>query len=481
LLDADICAVLPKMFSSILSVAIALQVFSALPRVIAQIRITVDASVQYQGVDGFGISASFQRADQIHGKYGLSPTNRTKVLDLLFNNTTGAGLTILRNGIGSTNNSNLDFMNSIQPFNPGGPNATPNYTWNGNDSGQVWLSQTAATYGVKTFVADSWSAPGYMKTNGDDTRGGYLCGVTNTSCASGDWKQAYANDIVQYLRYYQQAGIKITHVGFVNEPELTERYASMLSNGTQSADFIKVLAPTLKAAGLDTKITCCDAAGWTSQARMLAGIQAAGAENLFSVVTSHGYSSPLDDPFNTTRPVWQTEWSDLHGNWTNSWYNTSAAGEGLTWAITIQNAFVQSNVSAFIYWQGAEATGKNTALIRLDRDSFQASKRLWAMAQFSRFVRPGAVMIDTDSEDERVFSSAFLNSNGVVAVQIINNSTDDADIELRMSGGKGGPKLGMYLTNSENDLQDMGALTAVRNGMWTSTVPAKSMVSFVEV
>jgi len=475
------CGVLPSMFSSRLSVAIALQALSALSGVLAQVRITVDASVQYQGVDGFGISASFQRADQIYGKYGLSPTNRSKVVDLLFSNTTGAALTILRNGIGSANSSNLDFMNSIQPFNPGGPNATPNYTWDGNDGGQVWLSQTAATYGVKTFAADSWSAPGYMKTNGDDTRGGYLCGVTNTTCASGDWKQAYANYIVQYLRYYQQAGVKITHVGFVNEPELKERYASMLSNGTQSADFIKVLAPTLKAAGLDTKITCCDAAGWTSQGRMLAGIQAAGAENLFSVVTSHGYSSPLDDPLNTTLPVWQTEWSDLRGNWTNAWYNTSAAGEGLTWAITIQNAFTQSNVSAFIYWQGAEMTAKNTALIRLDRDSFQVSKRLWAMAQFSRFVKPGAVMIDADSEDEQLLASAFQNSNGVVAVQVINNSTDDADIELRLDGGKGGAKLGVFLTDNENDLQNIGDLTAVRNGIWMSTVPAKSMMSFVGV
>jgi O-glycosyl hydrolase len=226
----------------------------------------------------------------------------------------------------------------------------------------------------------------------------------------------------------------------------------MLSNGTQSADFIKVLAPTLKAAGLDTKITCCDAAGWTSQARMLAGIQAAGAENLFSVVTSHGYSSPLDDPLNTTLPVWQTEWSDLHENWTNAWYNNSTAGEGLTWAITIQNAFVQSNVSAFIYWQGAEMIGKNTALINLGRDSFQVSKRLWAMAQFSRFVKPGAVMIDADSEDEEVLASAFLNSNGLVAVQVINNSTDDADIELRVGSGREGAKLGVFLTNNGNDL-----------------------------
>jgi O-glycosyl hydrolase len=202
-----------------------------------------------------------------------------------------------------------------------------------------------------------------------------LCAVSQTlSCASGNWTQAYANYIVQYLLYCQAAGIKVTHIGFVNEPERYERYASMISNCTQSADFLRVLAPTLKAAGLDTKITCCDAAGWKSQARMLAGIKATGAENLVSVVTSHGYSSPLNGTLNTTLPVWQTEWSDLRGNWTNDWYFNHTAGEGLTWPVTIQKAFTESNVSAFIYRQGAEMTGKNTALIRLAGDSYQFSK-----------------------------------------------------------------------------------------------------------
>jgi O-glycosyl hydrolase len=157
----------------------------------------------------------------------------------------------------------------------------------------------------------------------------------------------------------------------------------MLSNGIQSAEFIEVLALTLKAAGLDTKMACCNAAGWDSQAKMLASIEAAGAENPLSVVTSHGYSSSPDDPLNTALPVWQTDCSGLHGNWANAWDDRSATREGLTWAINIQNAFTQSNVSAFIYWQDAEITNKNTALIKLDGDAFQLSR-----AQFSWFVRP---------------------------------------------------------------------------------------------
>ena len=58
-----------------------------------------------------------------------------------------------------------------------------------------------------------------MKTNGVETNGGTLCGVPGTQCASGDWRQAFANMIAQYIKFYQQANVTITHVGFLNEPE----------------------------------------------------------------------------------------------------------------------------------------------------------------------------------------------------------------------------------------------------------------------
>jgi hypothetical protein len=54
---------------------------------------------------------------------------------------------------------------------------------------------------------------------GNEANGGYLCGTTGHTCSSGDWRQAYANYLVQYVKYYNQAGIPITHLGFLNEPD----------------------------------------------------------------------------------------------------------------------------------------------------------------------------------------------------------------------------------------------------------------------
>lgn len=49
-----------------------------------------------------------------------------------------------------------------------------------------------------------------MKTNNNENNGGSLCGEPGASCASGDWRQAYANYLVQYVKFYQAAGVNIT-------------------------------------------------------------------------------------------------------------------------------------------------------------------------------------------------------------------------------------------------------------------------------
>lgn len=178
----------------------------------AQTSITVDISTKYQTIDGFGFSQAFGRATEFKN---LNSTVQKQGLDLLFSPTTGAGMTIIRNRIGSTNSTG----DSIEPASPGSPTATPAYVFDGIDEGQVWLSQQAISYGVKTIYADAWSAPGFMKTNGDESNGGYLCGTTGHSCSSGDWRQAYANYLVKYVQLYKAAGISITHLGFLNEPD----------------------------------------------------------------------------------------------------------------------------------------------------------------------------------------------------------------------------------------------------------------------
>jgi len=60
-----------------------------------------------------------------------------------------------------------------------------------------------------------------MKTNGRDSHGGTLCGLPGATCSSGDWRQAYADYLIQYIKFYHESGVDVTHLGFLNEPDYT--------------------------------------------------------------------------------------------------------------------------------------------------------------------------------------------------------------------------------------------------------------------
>ncbi|KAI0404536.1 glycoside hydrolase family 30 protein [Xylaria palmicola] len=436
--------------------------------------VTVNLDQTYQTIDGFGCSEAFQRAVQMSK---VSEAKQQYILDLLFSTTKGAGLSILRNGIGSSPDMSSDHMVSIQPKSPGGPSSPPKYVWDGSDNKQLWVSQEAAKRGVKTFYADAWSAPGYMKTNGNDANGGSLCGVGGASCSSGDWRQAYADYLVQYIKYYLEANVTITHVGFLNEPELTTSYASMRSSGSQAADFIKILGPTLQKANLSVGIACCDAEGWSSQAGMLG--QLGSVDQYLSTITAHSYTSSPGSPMNTRHRVWQTEAADLNGNWQAAFSGGGGAGEGLTWANNIHTALTSANASGYLYWIGAQTGSTNSKLIRIDGDNVSPSKRLWAFGQFSRSARPGAVRVGVQGAPSGVRTAAFRNVDGSVAVVFINGGSGAASVKVKTTGGAAFAAAGAtaLLTDNSHDLDETSV--SFSDAAASVNIPGRSMVSVI--
>ncbi|MCJ1292420.1 hypothetical protein MMC34_003970 [Xylographa carneopallida] len=438
--------------------------------------VQVNPNQKYQGYDGVGIAEAFQRSLVLHE---LNTASQNLALDYLFSNTTGAGFTILRNGLGSSPDDPFDLMKSIAPTAPALNSSELNYIpLPREDEYQVWLSHQALARGVKYIYADAWSADGYMKTNGTDTYGGYLCGVTNTTCATGDWRQSYANKIVKYINDYKSQGIPIDYVGFLNEPDLATPYASMQSSGQQAADFLEILYPTLQRAGLKTQIACCDGSGWEQNRDRLTGIQQAGKENTLGLVTAHGYSSAPGAPFQTNKRVWITEWSTFDAiNY--DWYATGSQSEGLTWANHIQRAFSVSNVTGFLYWWGAANATDNESLIFINNTAeVRVTKRLWAHAHFgSRFIRQGATRIGAAvSSGSTLNVTAFSNTDGSVAVQLINNG--NAPQEVTLSGVQfpaGGVQT--WLTNQANNLTQGVAKSNGQNAF--ALVPARSLLSVI--
>jgi glucosylceramidase len=418
----------------------------------AATRVEVDPHRSHQRVDGFGFSEAFQRSNILHGLQGLSPAKQRQVLDLLFTRA-GADFSLLRNGIGSSPTDTYDLMKTIEPVSPGAPDAPPRYEWDGDDNSQVWLSREALRRGVRAIYADAWSAPGFMKTNGSDSGGGSLDPA---------WAQAYANYLVEYLRLYAREGIPISLVGFVNEPDISTAYASMVESPAQAADFVKVLGPTLARSGLRTGIACCDATGWdVGKPYVDAILSDPAAARWLSVATAHGYSSPPAYPLTPRRPVWETEWAHLGTPWDPAW-DDGTPGAGIVWAQNVMQSFTAGDVNAFFYWWGAHGSDSNSGLIRMVGDSYEVSKRFWAIAAFSRFVRPGAVRVAASSS---LPVSAFRNPDGSVVVQVLNPGRAPVGVTLHARAA--------YLVDATHDL----APVAVHGGR--AMVPARALETFI--
>ncbi|KAI7976234.1 hypothetical protein EIK77_010707 [Talaromyces pinophilus] len=239
--------------------------------------IQVNALQRYQEMIGGGCSGAFGWACQQFPTTGLTPENQEEVTKILFDENIG-GLSIVRNDIGSSPGS------TILPTCPATPAGPFNYQWDGSDSCQFNLTKTALKYNPELYVyANAWSAPGCMKTVGTENDGGQICGVRGTNCTY-DWRQAYADYLVQYVKFYQAEGIDISLLGAWNEPDFNPvTYESMESDGFQAKDFLEILYPTVKKAFPNLDVSCCDATGARQERNILYEVQQAGGEHFFDV------------------------------------------------------------------------------------------------------------------------------------------------------------------------------------------------------
>jgi O-glycosyl hydrolase len=449
----------------------------AVPAPPAAPTVTVNGTTTYQRITGFGASEAFGEAEVVQD---ASPAIQQQALNLLYNRSTGAGLTILRNEISA------DVGTTIEPTAPSSPTATPTYlplTSVADDQGQLWWAQTIRQeFGVTDVFADAWSAPAFMKTNDSAINGGTLCGVPGATCASGDWRQAYANYLAQYAKDYAAAGVPLSYVGPENEANIGPGYDSMIMSPAQTADFMQYLGPTLAFSGLRTQAECCATEGWDLAQQYAAAIEADPLANFWTpLFTSHGYTEAPDSPLaGWDKPAWETEWSTFQ-TWDPAWDDGTTAS-GLSWAQNIYDGLTAANLSAFLYWWGTSTptfNGDNESLVQVNTTAgtVAPSGRLWAFANYSRFVRPGAIRIGASSANSDLEVTAFRNTNGSIAVVVLNTATTAQQASFGLQGVPAGPVAIPYLTDASNDTAGQRPV-AVNHGSFEMNLPARSLVTF---
>ncbi|MCR2819676.1 hypothetical protein NQ166_12655 [Microbacterium sp. zg.Y1090] len=463
-----------SLVSTLLLVGAALVVPSAAAADPGPTAIDLQPQNTQQTIDGFGYSAAFQRTHRLNL---LSDEKKAEAVELLLGDS-GVDPSILRLGIGAQTHDTYDVMVSIQPEDPGGPDAAPDYRWDGYDNGQVWFAQEAEAAGVEYIYGNAWSAPGYMKTNGIPTDGGVLCGVPGTDCASGDWRAAYADYLVAWADFYKQEGVEIDGLAFTNEPDYTTSYEAMRLTPAQAADFTKVLGPVADAAGYD--VLCCESFGWNQGKNYHSALlEDAEASRWVDVLTAHSYASRSDTAFETDKSLWMSEWAasvagltEFNADWDGP---TGAGSDGIRMVDHMMDTLTRANATGYLWWLGVSQGGSGSLMIvDVENDTFTVGARLYGMAAFSRFIRPGATRFDAVHAVDGLKVAAFDNADGTRVVQLLNTTSSPVSTDIDLATQ---PRA--FVNSQEHRLEEMEGIATTADGTTALALPARSLVTLV--
>jgi glucuronoarabinoxylan endo-1,4-beta-xylanase len=413
--------------------------------------VTIDWNDVHQTIDGFGASGAFGQANSLKN---VSEPARTTILDALFSQTSGAGLSIVRNIINDGQSGA-----TIEP-------SLGNWVWTG-DTDQIWLMQQAQSRGETRFISTVWSPPGWMKDNGRAVGG---------SLAASHY-QDFADYLSRYVREYNSRfGLPIHVVSLANEPGVSVSYSSCNWTGAQFHDFIKNnLLPTFQTDGVDVKVMIPEKAEWDetlANESLADDVTAARVD----IVGGHDYHvtlpntiTPFTNALSHGKPVWETEVSEL------TKANDPSITDGLKWATQVHN-FMVADTSAFLHWWLIEGDRSDSeALVQLSGSSYTLNKRLYTLGNYARFIRPGFVRIgSTEQPATNILTTAYRDpaSNKFVLV-VVNNNASSQTIDIAPDGFSTG-SLTPYVTDGTHNLVQLSDVFL--SGV---TLAANSVTTFV--
>ena len=386
--------------------------------------ITVNPSTTYQSMPGFG--ASF--TDSSAWLVANSP-QRSQIMTKLFSPTNGIGLDFLRQPIGASDFSQSLFSYDDMPSGQTDPTLAHFSIAHDNAYILPVLQQALSLNPNITVMATPWSPPGWMKSSGS-----MIGGTLN----SGDY-QGFADYLTKFVQAYDAAGVPISLITAQNEPEYSpSNYPGSTFTAAQEASFIgSNLGPDLQKAGLSTKIIAYDH-NWndTSFPETVLGNSSAGP--YVAGVAWHCYAG---DPSAQTTvhnayPNKDTYFTECSGTQSANPANTFAdsldwqtenliIGATRNWAKTVATWNMALNPSGGPSMNCTTCTGVVTVDNSADTATYNAE--YYVLGQASKFVKPGAVRIDSNTFGSgNLEDVAFRNPDGSNALIALNADTSSA-------------------------------------------------------
>ncbi|HEX6479163.1 MAG TPA: glycoside hydrolase, partial [Ktedonobacteraceae bacterium] len=213
--------------------------------------ITVNEHQELQQMDGFGAAVTDSSAWLIYNK--MSANQRTMLMQHLFSPTQGIGISFVRIPMGASDFSvSGPYSYDDLPAGQTDPHLK-NFSINHDLAYIIPVLQQAQSLNPNLkFMANPWSPPAWMKTNGSML--GTYNGVHGTLVSS-DYGPL-AQYFVKFIQAYQAQGIPMDAITPQNEPLYAPAtYPGMFWAASNEDNFIKnSLSPALARAGLFPKI-----------------------------------------------------------------------------------------------------------------------------------------------------------------------------------------------------------------------------------
>jgi len=282
------------------------------------------------------------------------------------------------------------------------------------------------------IMASPWSPPAWMKTNDQMNFGGKI---------KDEHKKSWANYYCKFIEHYQAEKIPIWGISVQNEPEAKQTWDSCVYTAEEERDFIKYyLGPALKNYNLlDKKLIIWDHNRDNMVERARTVLSDPGAAKYVWGTGFHWYCG---DHFDNVQKVHDefpdkelifTEGCQEGGPHIGSWdlgerYATSIINDLNRWTV----GWIDWNL--ILDELGGPNHVKNycSAPIIVDTGSqeilYQSS--YYYMGHFSRFIKPGDTVIDSncDNENLHVLSSINSSKNSIQTV-VLNKENDSAGFQ----------------------------------------------------
>ena len=388
--------------------------------------INVNPDITYQEIDGFGFALTGGSALHLNN---MSPAERAKILNELFSND-GIGVSYLRISIGA---SDLD----VEPFSY---NDLTNGATDENLEGfsiakdqenliPVLKEILAISPDIK-IMASPWSAPSWMKT-GNSTIGGSL---------KPEYYSAYANYFVKYLRAYEAEGIAIDAISVQNEPQHDTNNPSMLMQATEMADFVKNnLGPIFETENIQTKVVVWDHNA-DNPNYPISILDDTEANPYIDGSAFHLYAgsisslSSLHDAHPDKNIYFTEQWVSSTGEFAGDlvWHTRELiVGATRNWSKNVIEWNLVSNSQLQPHTPGG--CTQCLGALTIDGNTVRRNVAYYIIAHASKFVTPGSVRIDSNSNLD-LPNVAFKTPSGKIIVIVLNSSSESKSFNILTPG-----------------------------------------------